>query len=56
MTREMIGWTLAGLGGVCGIAAAALQGGLVAALSAASGVLTVSAGVFGYVSKPPATK
>lgn len=39
MTREQTGWALAALGGLCGVAAAYLQGGAVAAFTAASGYL-----------------
>ena len=54
-SREVIGWALVGLGGACGVAAAAMQGGWVPALSAASGAFTASAAMWGYTNKPPTT-
>lgn len=52
--RELIGWGLVFLGGVCGVAAAAAQGGVIPALTAASGAFTAAAGLWGYTNKPPA--
>ena len=52
--REQFGWSLVFLGGACGVAAAALQGGLIPALTAASGAFTAAAAMWGYANKPPA--
>ena len=54
-TREIIGWSMVFMGGACGVAAAAFQGGVVPALSAASGAFTAAAAMWGYSNKPPAT-
>lgn len=45
---NLVGWGLAGLGALCGILAAYLQGGWVPALGAASTALTGFAVVWGY--------
>lgn len=60
-TRELIGWGMVAAAGACGVAAAAIQGGWVPALSAASGAFTAAAAMWGYANKPattppPATK
>lgn len=52
-TRELIGWALVAAGGACGVAAAAVQGGLIPALTAASGAFTAAAAMWGYSNKPP---
>ena len=54
--REMAGWALVAAGAVFGVLAAGIQGGFVAALSAASASCTAAAAVLGYVSKAPAAK
>ena len=54
--REIIGWALVTLAGMCGIAAAAIKGGLFEALTAASGAFTAAAAMWGVVNKPPAPK
>lgn len=41
-------------GALFGVAAAAVQGGWFAALSAASGACTAAAATFGYINKPKA--
>ena len=51
--REIIGWTLVGLGGICGVAEAAVQGGLIPALTAASAAFTAAAAMWGYTNMPP---
>ena len=53
-TREAIGYILAAAGLGCAVAAASIQGGVVAGLSAAGAGLTSLAAVWGYVSKTPA--
>lgn len=53
--REIIGWGFALAGVVFGVAAAALSGGTVAALTAASGGCTAIAGAFGYMNRAPVT-
>ncbi|MGE5510349.1 MAG: hypothetical protein ACM31O_03745 [Bacteroidota bacterium] len=53
--RELIGWGLAMAGLVCGVAAAAVQGGWFAALSAASGGLTSMSMTWGFLSRQPAS-
>lgn len=50
-TRELIGWGLVALAGVCGVSAAAIQGGVVPALTAASGAFTAAAAMWGYTNK-----
>lgn len=54
--RELIGWGFAAAGGIFAVFAAALQGGTVAALTAASAGCTAIAGAFGYANKTTATK
>ena len=54
-TREKTNWALMALAGACGIAAAWMQGGLVMALGAASGVLGGLAGINGYVANKGTT-
>lgn len=54
LSRETTGYTLAAAGLGCAVAAAAIQGGWVAGLSAAGAGLTSLAAVFGYLSKTPA--
>lgn len=49
---NIVAWMLAFVGGVCAISAAAMQGGWVAGLSAASTVFMSAAGVWGWTSKP----
>ncbi len=59
ITREVIGWALAALGAVFGIAAAYVKGGTFEALTAASASCTALATAFGWISKPaspPAAK
>ena len=54
--REVIGWSLLAAGGAFGVAAAALQGGWITALTTASGVCTAAASTWAFVNKPPAPK
>lgn len=53
-TQTRVAWGLAAAGLACAVAAAALQGGWVAGLSAASAGLTSMAGLLGYINKPAA--
>lgn len=55
-SREIIGWALALAGVACGIAAAAIKGGMFEALTAASAGFTAVAATFGYLNKAPAPK
>lgn len=51
MTREHIGWALAGAGLLCGVLGAYLKTGTSDALITAGAGLTALAGAFGYVNK-----
>lgn len=55
MQTNIVGWALAAFGAACGVAAAYVQGGLFAALTAASAAFTSLAGAWGYASRPKAT-
>lgn len=51
---NVVAWVLAALGAACGIAAAYVQGGLFAGLTAASAAFTGLSGAWGYTSRPVA--
>jgi hypothetical protein len=50
--REMVGWGLLAIGSACGIAAAALKGGMFEALTATGVAFMAAAAIWGYTSKP----
>lgn len=52
--REMVGWGLVVAGSACGIAAAAIKGGMFETLTAAGTVCMGAAAAWGYTSKPKA--
>lgn len=54
-TRELIGYAVALMAVICAAAAALIQGGVVAALSAASAGLASMASVWGYANRPAPT-
>ncbi len=54
--REATGWVLVALGGLCGVLAALVKGGLFEALTAASAAFTGAAAMWGYTNKPPVAK
>lgn len=51
---NVVGWALAMIGTICGIAAAYVHGGLFEALTVASGACMSLAGISGWASRPPA--
>ena len=53
--RELIGWGLAALGAVCGVAAAWLKTDLAGALAAASTALTGLAATWGVINRGTTT-
>jgi len=51
VTKEHVMWALAAMGAILAMAAAYLQGGAIAALSAGSAACLSAAGILGYSTK-----